>query len=99
MFRPGRRRTTSPATSEGQTVSHSENSLTPVLSPDFALSATIQLMASSDPLQKRDAGLRRLVLAKRLIIAASVTLTGVLAAIAANAFPGKQLKTTASALR
>jgi len=56
-------------------------------------------MASGDPLQMREAGLRRLVLAKRWIIAASVTLTGVLAAIAANAFPGKQLKTTASALR
>jgi hypothetical protein len=40
----------------------------------------------------RDAGLRRLVLTKRWLIAGSVTLTGVLTAVAANAFPGKTIK-------
>jgi len=56
-------------------------------------------MASGDPFQMRKAALRRLVLARRWIVAASVALTGVLAAIAANAFPGKQINTAASAVR
>jgi outer membrane biosynthesis protein TonB len=42
----------------------------------------------------RDAGLRRLVLAKRWLLAGSVTLTGVLTAVAANAFPGKTIKSS-----
>jgi hypothetical protein len=50
-------------------------------------------MAPGDPLQTREAGLRKLILAKRWIVASSVTLTGVLAAVAANAFPGKTIKT------
>jgi hypothetical protein len=54
-------------------------------------------MASGDPLHTREAGLRKLLLAKRWIVALSVTLTGVLAAVAANAFPGKTIKTGAPA--
>jgi hypothetical protein len=42
--------------------------------------------------QTREAGLRRLVLARRWIVTGSVTLAGVLAAVAANAFPGKTIK-------
>jgi cell pole-organizing protein PopZ len=42
--------------------------------------------------QLREAGLRKLVLARRWVVAASVTLTGVLTAIAAHAFPGKTIK-------
>jgi hypothetical protein len=41
-------------------------------------------------------GLRRLLLAKRWIVAASLALTGLLTALAANAFPGKTIKTSAS---
>jgi len=44
----------------------------------------------------REMGLRRLLLAKRWILAASVALTGLLAGLAANAFPGKTLKASAS---
>lgn len=40
----------------------------------------------------RKAGLRKLVLARRWLVAGSVTLTGALAALAANAFPGKTPK-------
>ena len=44
--------------------------------------------------RSRDAALRRLARANRWLIAGSVTLTGVLTAVAANAFPGKTLKAT-----
>ncbi len=53
-------------------------------------------MMSPDPHEMREMGLRRLVLAKRWILAASVALTGLLAGLAANAFPGKTIKTSAS---
>ena len=46
-------------------------------------------MSSPDPVQIRDAGLRKVAVAKRWILAGSVTLTGALAAVAANSFPGK----------
>jgi hypothetical protein len=46
----------------------------------------------SNSSQAREAGLRRLVLARRWIVTGSVTLAGVLAAVAANAFPGKTIK-------
>jgi len=49
-------------------------------------------MAPNDSAQLRETGLRKLVLARRWIIAASVTLTGVFTAIAAQAFPGKTIK-------
>jgi hypothetical protein len=49
-------------------------------------------MAPRDSSQLREAGLRKLVLAKRWVVAASVTLTGVFTAIAAHAFPGKTIK-------
>jgi hypothetical protein len=42
----------------------------------------------------RDAALRRLQRSNRWLIAGSVALTGVFAEVAANAFPGKTLKTT-----
>lgn len=42
----------------------------------------------------RDAGLRRLALCRRWLLAGTATLTGALAAVAANAFPGKAVKTT-----
>lgn len=48
-------------------------------------------MAPKDPFQLRAAGLRRLALVKRWIVAASVTLTGALAGVAANAVPGKTI--------
>ena len=44
----------------------------------------------------REIGLHRLLLAKRWILAGSITLTGVLAAVAANAFPGKTIATMTS---
>lgn len=44
--------------------------------------------------RSRDAALRRLSRANRWLIAGSVTLTGALTAVAANAFPGRTLKTT-----
>ena len=49
-------------------------------------------MAPNESSHMREDGLRRLVLARRWIVAASVTLTGVLAAVAASAFPGKTIK-------
>lgn len=48
-------------------------------------------MAPTDPFQLRAAGLRRLARVKRWIVAGSVTLTGALAAVAANAVPGKTI--------
>lgn len=53
-------------------------------------------MVPNHPRRTREVGLRRLLLAKRWILAGSVTLTGVLAAVAANAFPGKTISTPAS---
>jgi hypothetical protein len=53
-------------------------------------------MAPGNPLHAREAGLRRLLLAKRWILAGSVTFTGLLAGLAANAFPGKTIKAAAS---
>ena len=44
--------------------------------------------------RSRDAALRRLSRANRWLIAGSATLTGVLTAVAASAFPGKTLKET-----
>lgn len=44
----------------------------------------------------RDSALRRLLLAKRWILAVSLALTGALSGLAANAFPGKTIKTPAS---
>lgn len=44
----------------------------------------------------RDAALRRLLLAKRWILAVSLAVTGALAGLAANAFPGKTIKTSTS---
>ncbi|HEY4897004.1 MAG TPA: hypothetical protein VII01_13035 [Solirubrobacteraceae bacterium] len=45
----------------------------------------------------RDAALRQLHRVNRWMIAGSVVLTGVLADVAANAFPGKTIKKTSSA--
>jgi len=53
-------------------------------------------MAPRDSSQLREAGLRKLVLARRWVVAASVTLTGVFTAIAANAFPGKTIKSSSA---
>lgn len=53
-------------------------------------------MLSGNPRQMRELGLRRLLLAKRWILAGSVALTGVLAGVAANAFPGKTIATATS---
>jgi hypothetical protein len=44
--------------------------------------------------EAREAGLRKLVLARRWIVTGSVTLAGVLVAVAANAFPGKTIKSS-----
>jgi hypothetical protein len=49
-------------------------------------------MTPDNSSQAREAGLRRLKHARRWIAAGSVTLAGVLAAVAANAFPGKTVK-------
>lgn len=53
-------------------------------------------MVPGNPRQMREVGLRRLLLAKRWILAGSVALTGVFAAVAANAFPGKTITALAS---
>jgi hypothetical protein len=53
-------------------------------------------MVPGNPRQMREIGMRRLLLAKRWILAGSVALTGALAAVAANAFPGKTIATPAS---
>lgn len=45
-----------------------------------------------DPRQARESALRRLLRAKRWILALSVALTGALGGLAANAFPGKSIK-------
>jgi hypothetical protein len=44
----------------------------------------------------RDVALRRLRLAKRWVLAVSLALTGALAWLAANAFPGKTIKAPAA---
>jgi hypothetical protein len=54
------------------------------------------IMISRDPRETRDTALRRLLQAKRWILAASIALTGALAGLAANAFPGKTIKTPVS---
>jgi hypothetical protein len=54
-------------------------------------------MAGADSPSPREAALRRLVLAKRWIVAASVTLAGVLAAALANAFPGRTVQRASGA--
>lgn len=53
-------------------------------------------MMSAGARQIRDSALRRLLLAKRWILAVSLALTGALAGLAANAFPGKTITTSAS---
>lgn len=53
-------------------------------------------MASGGSRQTRDAALRKLLLAKRWVLAVSLALTGALAGLAASAFPGKTIKTPAS---
>jgi hypothetical protein len=45
----------------------------------------------------RDAALRRLTRANRWLVAGSITLTGVLAEVAAQAFPGKKLSSAGAA--
>jgi hypothetical protein len=52
-------------------------------------------MAQADSSGAREAGLRRLVHAKRWIVGGSVTLVGVLTAVFANAFPGKTVQSLA----
>jgi hypothetical protein len=52
-------------------------------------------MGQADSSGAREAGLRRLVHAKRWIIGASVTLAGLLTAVFANAFPGKTVQSSA----
>lgn len=48
------------------------------------------------PPSTRDAGLRRLKLANSWLVAGSVTLTGVLAEVAARTFPGRSVSTAYS---
>jgi hypothetical protein len=64
------------------------------LSWDFVLAGNNDCMIPSHSSHARDAALRRLVLTKRWLIAGSVTLTGVFTAVAANAFPGKTIKSS-----
>jgi hypothetical protein len=54
-------------------------------------------MPSADSSGVREAGLRRLALAKRWILGASVAVVGVLTAIFANALPGKTLPGSSAA--
>ena len=53
-------------------------------------------MAPEGPRQLRDVALARMLRAKRWILTMSLALTGALAGLAANAFPGKAIKTSAS---
>src|SRR5665213_3095169 len=64
------------------------------LSWDFVLAGNNDWMIPPHSSHLRDAGLRRLVLTKRWLLAGSVTLTGVFTAVAANAFPGKTIKSS-----
>jgi hypothetical protein len=52
-------------------------------------------MGQADSSGAREAGLQRLVHAKRWILGGSVTLAGVLTAVFANAFPGKTVQSSA----
>jgi hypothetical protein len=52
-------------------------------------------MGQTDSSGAREAGLRRLVHAKRWILGGSMTLAGVLTAVFANAFPGKTVQSSA----
>ncbi len=49
-------------------------------------------MPAGDSSNLREAGLRKIAIVRRWLLAGSVTLTGVLAAVAANAFHGKTIK-------
>jgi hypothetical protein len=51
---------------------------------------------SSSETGARDAALRKLRILNRCLIAGSITLTGVLAEVAANAFPGRTVRTAAT---
>jgi hypothetical protein len=53
-------------------------------------------MAPRGPREMRETALRRLLHAKRWILAVSLALTGALTGLAANAFPGKTIKAPAS---
>lgn len=53
-------------------------------------------MVPGGPRQARDVALRRLLRTKRWILAVSVALVGALAGLAANAFPGKTIKSPAA---
>jgi outer membrane biosynthesis protein TonB len=61
---------------------------------NFTLAGNNDCMVPPDSSRARDAGLRKLVLAKRWLLAGSVTLTGGLTAILANAFPGRTIKSS-----
>jgi hypothetical protein len=52
--------------------------------------------AGEDTPSARDAALRRLSRTKRWLLAGTATLTGVLTAVAASAFPGKSVKSATS---
>jgi cytoskeletal protein RodZ len=52
-------------------------------------------MTAPNDVTLRDAGLRRLTRIKRWLLVGSVTLTGALSAVAANAFPGQSGKAQA----
>ena len=58
------------------------------------LAGNNECMVAPGSSNTRDAGLRKLVIAKRWLITASVSLTGALTAIAAQAFPGKTIKSS-----
>ena len=51
-------------------------------------------MTQRQPASDRDEGLRRLARAKRWLLTGAFTLTGVLTAVAANAFPGKTISSS-----
>src|SRR5271165_3493362 len=56
-------------------------------------------MTSHHSPAERDAGLRRLAALRRWLIAGSVAITGVFAAIAAHAFPGKTARPSGAQAR
>ena len=53
-------------------------------------------MATNGPTEMREKALRRLLRAKRGILAATLALTAALAGVAARAFPGKTIKSPAT---
>src|ERR1700735_954656 len=53
-------------------------------------------MIPRDSSHARDAGLRKLALTKHWLLAGSVSLTGVLTAVAAHAFPGRTINRSAT---